>query len=460
MDKSKELGQEKVFKLLIKFLIPALVGTLVNALYNIVDRIYIGRGVDALALAGLSVTFPIMIITAGFAMLIGMGGGVLVSINLGKKDKNKAEKILGNTFVLLCISAILVSLLCFAIKGPILKSFGASDSTITYANDYLSIILVGTIFQNLSFGMNNLIRSEGNAVTAMITMIIGAVLNIILDPIFIFVFHMGVQGAAIATIFSQFVNTVWVLSHFRGNKSVLKLKRENFKIEFDILKGILAIGMAPFAMQIAGSVINIIFNKQLMIYGGDLAVGAMGVINSIAMLLVMCMVAVNQAAQPIIGFNYGAKKYDRVKGTLKSAILVAMAFGLIGFIAVEVFPEVLIRAFNTDSEELLNIGVNGIRKFLFVLPLIGFQIVGSNYFQAIGRAKVSMVLSMLRQVIILIPLLLVLPSILKINGVWLAAPISDTLSSGITAVFLYNGLKLLDKEKEQIEKKIEAVVEV
>ncbi|KOA19973.1 multidrug export protein MepA [Clostridium homopropionicum DSM 5847] len=460
MDKSKELGQEKITKLLIKFLIPALVGTLVNAFYNIVDRIYIGRGVDALALAGLSVTFPIMLITAGFAMLIGMGGGVLISINLGKKDKNKAEKILGNTFVLLCISAILVSLLCFVIKGPILKSFGASENTIAYANDYLSIVLLGTIFQNLSFGMNNLIRSEGNAVTAMVTMLIGAILNIILDPIFIFVFHMGVQGAAIATVFSQFVNTVWVLSHFRGKRSVLKLKRENFKIEFDILKGILAIGMSPFAMQIVGSVINIIFNKQLMTYGGDLAVGAMGVINSIAMLLVMCMVAVNQAAQPIIGFNYGAKKYDRVKETLKSAIIVAMGFGFIGFIAVEVFPEVLIRAFNKESEELLFIGVNGIRKFLFALPLIGFQIVGSNYFQAIGKAKISMLLSMLRQVIILIPLLLILPNILKINGVWLAAPVSDTISFAITAVCLYKGLKLLDKEKQEISEKVEAVVEV
>ncbi|QGU96156.1 MATE family efflux transporter [Clostridium bovifaecis] len=458
MDKTKELGQEKILKLLIKFFIPAIVGTLVNALYNIVDRIYIGRGVGSLALAGLSVTFPIMVITAGFAMLIGMGSGVLVSISLGKKDKDMAEKILGNAFILLIAVAILVSILSFIIKGPILRSFGASQNTIDYANDYLSIILFGTIFQNVGFGLNNLIRSEGNPKIAMYTMLIGAGLNIILDPIFIFVFKMGVQGAALATIISQFANTIWVVSHFRGKNSTLKLKKENFKIDRKIFKDIVAIGMAPFAMQVASSAINILFNKQLMAYGGDLAIGAMGVINSVTMLIVMSMISVNQAVQPIIGYNYGAKQYARVKEALKLAIIGAVSIGAIALVVIEVFPEALIGVFNKTDKELLKIGVNGIRIFLCMLPVIGFQIVGSNYFQAIGRAKVSMLLSLSRQVLILIPMLLILPGIFHINGVWMSAPISDTMATIITAVYLYKGIKSLGKEEKKSAAKAEMVM--
>lgn len=458
MDKTKELGQERILKLLIKFFIPAIIGTLVNALYNIVDRIYIGRGVGSLALAGLSVTFPIMVMTAGFAMLIGMGAGVLASISLGKKDKDRAEKILGNAFILLIAVAILVSILAFVIKGPILRSFGASQNTIDYANDYLSIILFGTIFQNVGFGLNNLIRSEGNAKVAMYTMLIGAGLNIILDPIFIFVFNMGVQGAALATIISQFANTIWVVSHFRGKNSILKLKKENFKIDGEIFKDIVAIGMAPFAMQVASSAINILFNKQLMTYGGDLAIGAMGVINSVTMLIVMSMISVNQAVQPIIGYNYGAKQYSRVKEALKLAIVGAVSIGTIALIVIEVFPEALIGVFNKTDKELLRIGVNGIRIFLCMLPVIGFQIVGSNYFQAIGRAKVSMLLSLSRQVLILIPMLLILPGIFHINGVWISAPISDTIATIITAVFLYKGIKNLDKEENKSVENAEMVM--
>ncbi|MGY0373134.1 MATE family efflux transporter [Clostridium sp. JNZ J1-5] len=457
MDRSKELGQEKIGKLLIKFFVPAIIGTLVNALYNIVDRIYIGRGVGSLALAGLSITFPIMVMTSGFGMLMGMGGGVLTSINLGKKDKNRAEKILGNTFVLLCITSFIVSILAFLIKGPILRSFGASNNTMAYADDYLSIILLGTIFQNIGFGMNNLIRSEGNPTVAMRTMLIGAFLNIILDPIFIFVFHMGVKGAALATIISQFANTIWVLAHFRGKNSVLKLRRENFKIEGEILRGIISIGMAPFVMQVAGSFVNIIFNKQLMTYGGDLAVGAMGIINSISMLIIMSMISVNQASQPIIGYNYGAKEYGRVKETLKLAILGSISIGILGFIAVEAFPQALIGIFNKTDNELLNVGVSGIRIFLCMLPIIGFQIVGSNFFQAIGKAKVSMILSLLRQVIVLIPLLIILPKVFHINGVWMAAPLADITAFIITAIWLYKGVKGLDREIKNDIKEYEIV---
>ncbi|OOB76147.1 MATE family efflux transporter [Clostridium haemolyticum] len=448
MDKSKELGREKIYKLLLKFFIPAIIGTLVNALYNIVDRIYIGQGVGSLALAALSVAFPIMVITSGFGMLIGMGGGVITSISLGKKDKEKAEKILGNTFSLLCIISLLVSILALIIKNPILKSFGASENTIIYANSYLSIILFGTIFQNVGYGMNNIIRSEGNAKIAMFTMIIGAIFNIILDPIFIFIFHMGVKGAAIATVLSQIANTFWVLRHFTGKNSFLKLKRKNLKLDLEIFKSIIAIGMAPFSIQVAASLVNIVFNKELMIYGGDLAVGAMGIINSITMLIIMSIISVTQASQPIVGYNYGSMQFDRVKETIKVAAIGATIIALIGFIGVEFFPKYLIGIFNRKDEELLRIGVSGIRINLFALPIIGFQIVGSNYFQAVGKAKVAIVLSLLRQVIVLIPLLIILPKIfdLNINGVWLACPISDIISFIITTICVIKGMRDLDKQ--------------
>jgi putative MATE family efflux protein len=458
MDKTNELGQEKILKLLIKFFIPAIVGTMVGALYNIVDRIYIGRGVGSLALAGLSVTFPITIIVQGFGMLIGMGTAVLVSINLGKKDKHKADKVLGNAFIMLILISIFVSILCFIIKGPLLRSFGASGNTIKFANDYLEIILFGTVFQNAGFGLNNTIRSEGNPKIAMCTMLIGAGLNILLDPVFIFVFHMGVRGAALATIISQLVSAIWVISHFTGKNSVVKLKKENFKIEKEIVIGIVSIGMSPFAIQIASSAINILLNKQLINYGGDLAIGAMGIINSVSMVIIMSMISVNQAAQPIIGYNYGAKQYDRIKETLKLAITGGVLIGILGFISVEVFPSAIIGVFNKTDKELLKIGVHGIRRFLCMLPVIGFQIVGANYFQAIGRAKVSMLLSLSRQVLILIPMLLILPTIFGISGVWVSGPVADMLSSIVTAIFLYRGIKSLGKEENQQVEEAEVVM--
>ncbi|MCY6484141.1 MATE family efflux transporter [Clostridium aestuarii] len=443
MDKTVRLREENVARLLLRFFIPAIIGNVVNALYNIVDRVYIGRGVGDLALAGLSIAFPIMIITSGFGMLMGIGGGVLESLNLGKKDQNKAEKVLGNTFVLLIIASIAVSILCFIIKTPLLKAFGASKNTLKFAEEYLSIILFGTIVQNLGFGLNNSIRSEGNANIAMSTMIIGAVLNIILDPIFIFVFGMGIKGAAIATVISQTVNTIWVIVHFRSNRSILKLKKENLKLNIQIVKGIIAIGMAPFAVQVAGGAVNVLLNKQLIIYSGDSAIGAMGVINSISMLIIMSIISITQAAQPIIGYNYGAKLYFRVKKTLKLAVTGAVALGVVSNIIIQLFPEHIIGVFNSEPK-LMQIGSVGLRIFLCMLPIIGYQIIGSNYFQAIGKAKISIILSMLRQVVILIPLLIILPKYLGLIGVWVASPVSDVISFFITMILFRKEVKKLD----------------
>ncbi|MBV5349508.1 MATE family efflux transporter, partial [bacterium] len=305
--KTKDLAELSVPKLMLKFFIPAFIGVFLNALYNIVDRIFIGQGVGSMALSGISVTFPVMLIVMGFGMLIGIGAGVLVSINLGKHDIKKAEQILGNSFLLMLLVSVLITILGFSLKGILLQSFGATPETIEYANDYLNIILAGTVFQVVGFSLNNIIRAEGNAKVAMYSMIISAGTNMILNPLFIFGFGWGVKGSAYATVISMIMLTVWVLTHFRSSKSVIKLKAENIRFDRKILFEILAIGMAPFFMQIANSVVQGLINTKLIAFGGDLAVGAMGIVNSVLTLIVMAIVAINMATQPIISFNYGAK---------------------------------------------------------------------------------------------------------------------------------------------------------
>ena len=430
-----------------KFSIPAIVGMLVNALYNVVDRVFIGQipgGVGKTALSGVSVTFPIATLILAFGMLVGIGTAALISIKLGQQKKEEAEHILGNAFTLIILISIMVTVIGLIFLEPMLLKFGASEATLPYAKQYMTIILIGVIFQNVGFGLNNTIRSEGNPRIAMYTMLIGGILNTILDPIFIFVFHMGVTGAAIATVISQAVNTIWVLSYFFSGKSILKIRYKNLKLKIKVIKSIFAIGFSPFSMQIAASVVAIISNRSLAKYGNDLAIGSMGVITSIAMLVLMPIFGINQGAQPIIGYNYGAKKYDRVKHALKLAILSATAITTTGFILIQLFPTQLIGIFNKDPV-LIAIGVRGIRIYLLMLPIVGFQIVSSSYFQAIGKAKVSIFLSLSRQVIILIPLLFTLPRFFELDGVWMSGPSSDAISSILTAAFLFIEMKHLNK---------------
>lgn len=444
LDKSKQLGEENIGKLLMKFSIPAIIGMLVNALYNVVDRIFIGRGVGKLALTGVTVTFPIANIILAFGMLVGIGTAALISIKLGQQKKEEAEHILGNALTLIIITSILVTVMGLIFLEPMLIKFGASSETLPYAKEYITIILVGVIFQNIGFGLNNSIRSEGNPRVAMFTMLIGGILNTILDPLFIFVFHMGTKGAAIATVISQAVNTIWVLYYFFGGKSVLKIRYKNLRLKAKVVKGIFAIGMSPFSMQIAASIVTVISNRSLVKYGGDLALGSMGVIMSIAMMVLMPIFGINQGCQPIIGYNYGAKKYNRVKQALKLAILAATVITTTGFIIIQLFSEQLISVFNKDPE-LIGIGAHGIRIYLFMIPVIGFQIVSSNYFQAIGKAKISIFLGLSRQVIILIPLLFILPRFLGLNGVWMSGPTSDAIASILTGIFLFVEIKHLNR---------------
>lgn len=448
MDSSKQLGEERVRHLIFKFSIPAIVGMLVNAIYNVVDRIFIGNFVGPEAFAGTMVTYPYMMIVIAFTMLIGLGATALVSIRLGEGKREEAEKILGNAFSLLLFTAVTLSLLTFIFLTPILKAFGASSVTLPYASDYLKIILFGFGFQLLGFGMNNFIRAEGRPRIAMNTMLIGAILNIILDAVFIVGFNMGVKGAALATVIAQFVSMVWVLRYFFYDFSVLKLKRENTVLKKNIVSSILALGSAQFSIQLANSLITLLFNRSFASYGGDLAISAFGIVNSLMIMTLMPIFGINQGAQPIIGYNYGAKKYDRVRSALKLAILGATVISTTGFFLSQFAPRYL-ASFFSESEQLTSLAMHGIRINFLMFPIVGFQIISSNYFQATGKPRKALFLSLLRQVIVLIPAILILPRFFGVEGIWYAMPLSDLLASLLTGTFILKEIKSL-KQKSPI----------
>lgn len=448
-DHAKQLGEEKTYKLLFKFSMPAIVGMLVNALYNVVDRIFIGNGVGSLGIAGITVSFPFMIILMAFSMLVGIGSTSLISIKLGEGKRAEAEAVLGNGMVLLIGISLCLSALGLLFLDPVMHLLGASVSVLPYAKEYMSIILWGAVFQAVGFGMNNFIRAEGNPRIAMLTMLIGAVLNTILDPLFIFAFGWGIRGAALATILSQAVSAAWVLQYFLGGRSLLKIRRKNLQLKVATVGKILAIGSAPFAMQLAASVVTTILNNSLSIYGGDLAISAMGIVNSIAMLILMPIFGINQGAQPIIGYNYGAQKFDRVKHTVILAMAVATCIVCMGFILVMLIPQQLIAFFNREDLELIRLGAHALQVFLILLPIIGFQIVGANYFQAVGKPKHAMFLSLSRQVIVLIPAVLILPRFFQFDGILMAGPVSDLVSSILTGIFVYKEFNSLDKKQRQ-----------
>lgn len=453
MNKQKRLGEEPILKLLLSFSIPAIVGMVVNTLYNIIDRMYIGRieGIGPLALTGVGITMPIMTIILAFGMLVGIGTAARVSLKLGEHNKDSAEEHLGNAFTLIIIISIAITILGLLFLDPILGMFGASENTEIYARQYMQIIFIGTIVNMLSFGLNHSIRSDGSPKVAMLSMLIGAITNIILDPVFIFGFGMGVRGAAIATVISQVLTTIWIFQYFTIGKSIIKLKASNLKLKLPIIISIFSIGMSPFSMQLAASIVQVLANNSLKEYGGDLAIGAMTIISSVSMIFLMPIFGINQGSQPIIGYNYGAKKYDRVKETVKYGAIAATIIVVIGWIITQSAPQVLIAIFNNDPE-LVGIATNGIKIYLFMMPLVGFQVISSNYFQSIGKAKISMFLSLLRQVILLIPCILILPKIFELNGIWLSGAVCDGLSSIITGIiFLYSVKKLKTEEVEMKE---------
>jgi putative MATE family efflux protein len=448
MEHSKQLGEEKVSKLLIKFSIPAITGMVVNALYNVVDRIFVGQGVGKEAIAGITIGFPLMIVIMAFGMLIGLGATSLISIRLGEHNKAEAERIVGNALTLLIGISVIISVLGLVYLDPLLKAFGASVLILPFARDYLRIILFGSVFQGIGFGMNNFIRAEGNPKMAMYTMLIGAITNTVLDPVFIYTFKMGIKGAAWATIISMAVSAAWVLYYYLSGQSTLKMHWYNLKPAWTLIGKILAIGSAPFAMQLAASGINLTLNRLLVKYGGDIAISGMGIVTSVMMLIMMPVFGINQGSQPIIGYNYGARQFDRVRKALKLAIAAATLVTTAGFVVIQLFPHSIIQLFNRD-QELVALGANALKTFLLFLPIIGFQIVGANYFQATGKPKQAMILSLSRQVLVLFPALLLLSNLFGLQGIFMAGPLADLISSLITGFWLYNELKHLDRRHRE-----------
>lgn len=453
---SNDLGRGSIGKLLFKLAVPAILAQIINALYNIVDRIYIGRIPETgdLALTGIGLTFPILMLITAFSSLIGMGGAPCAAIKMGEGKKAEAEKILGNSLsALLVISAILM-VFFYSFKGPLLMMFGASSNTFGYANDYLSIYLLGTISVQLALGMNPFINTQGFAGMGMVTVLIGAISNIILDPIFIFGFGMGVKGAAIATIISQTISAVWVMWFLLGKKTKLKIRKSNMKISKKILLPIVALGVAPFIMQATESLVNIVLNKSLFIYGskvggeayGDTAVGAMTIISSVLQVMLMPISGLAQGAQPIISYNYGANNMDRVKKTFKVLFISSVTMALTLWAMVMIFPGFFVSLFN-DKPELTEMTIWGMRIFLSMIWVMGAQMACQQTFIALGQAKISLFLALLRKVILLVPLVLILPLGLGFNGIFYAEPIADTLAATTTVIcFVLSYKKIIQKK--------------
>lgn len=436
---NNHLSTAPIGKLLLKYSIPGIIGMLVSSLYNVVDRIFIGHiaGIGDVAMAGLTVTVPVTTIILAFSMLVGFGATSNISINLGKGNVEDAAYILGNTFSMAIFVSVILTAIGLLFCEPILNLFSASNETMPYAKEYIIVILWGTVFNLTSFAMNSTIRADGSPVIAGATMLVGCGLNIILDPIFIFVFKWGIRGAAIATIISQFVSFAWVMLYYFGKNSKLKITRKTIKPKLKYIVMILAIGVSPFAMQISNSAVQAIFNSQLKSLGGDVAMGAYLIINSLSMLFLMAIFGLNQGGQPIIGYNYGAKNYGRVKKTLKTTISIGTAYLFLGFLIIQIFPEFLIGLFNDDAT-LVQIATDGIKINLFTMPLLATCVMGSTFFQFIGKPKVSLLLSLMRQFLLLIPVLLILPHFFGLRGVWLAQPICDIISVTVilTCVFI------------------------
>lgn len=443
------LGTEKIGKLLMQYAIPAIIAMTASSLYNITDSIFIGHGVGPLALSGLAITFPLMNLAAAFGSLVGVGASTLLSIRMGQKDYETANDILGNVFVLNLIMGISFSVICLLFLDPILLFFGASHETLPYAHDFMIIILSGNVVTHMYLGLNALLRSTGNPQKAMMATIYTVLINLVLNPLFIFGFGWGIKGSAFATVISQVIVLTWQLHLFNDKNYFIHWKKGIYKLNKKIVTESLSIGMAPFLMNAASSVIVILINQQLIKYGGDLAVGAYGIVNRIAFLFIMIVMGLNQGMQPIAGYNYGAKLFDRVTEVLKKAILFATCILVVGFIIVELFPHAVASIFTTEND-LIDIAVPGLRLVFALYPLVGFQMVTSTFFQSIGKPQKSIILSLTRQVLFLIPLLLILPNYFQTTGVWISMTIADFMSVNLAAILLWSEYKKFKQGKEKV----------
>ncbi len=442
------LDDDRVVKLLVKLSIPAFFGMFVMTLYNVVDTIFIGRYVGPLGIAGLSIVFPIQMLSMGISHMTGMGGASLISRLIGADKIARAERALGNAITLTIVISAIITAVGLSNTDFWLRLIGASETILPYARDYMTIILFGMFFQTFAMTMNFLIRAEGNARVPMIGMIIGAASNIILDAIFIIPLDMGIKGAALATVIAQILSVGYFAFYYISGKNFLQIHIGNLIPELNILKGIFAIGIASFAMTIAGSLSAIFVNRMLISYGGDIAVSAFGVINRIMMFALMPGMVIGQGLQPILGFNYGAERYDRALKAIKFAIIGATICNSIAFIFLYFTPETFISIFTTDSE-LITVGGYAAKRIWLVLYLIGSMMVGSIVFQAMGKAVQSFVTAIARPALFLLPLIFILPRFLQIEGVWLAFPITDVLTFLVTFIFLIPQVRQLRRAGRQ-----------
>ncbi len=445
-----ELGTKPVGKLLTQYALPAMIAMTASSLYNIVDRVFIGQGVGAMAISGLAITFPFMNLTAAFGAGIGIGASTAISVKLGQKDYKTAQHILGNTFSLNLLVGIGLSIICLLFLDPILRFFGASDQTLPYAHEYMVIILLGNVFSHMYFGMNALLRAASKPKQAMFATIFTVIMNIVLDALFIIGFGWGIRGAAIATILSQVIALCWQLKLFSNPNELLHFKRGIYKLNKKLAEHIIAIGVSPFLMNVCACIIVIFMNNQFVRFGGDLSVGAYGIANGIAMVFVMLVIGINQGMQPIAGYNYGAQKYDRLMRVLNLSIVAATALMVVGWLIAMFLPYYCARMFTTDKI-LLEMSIKAIRTVMFFFPFIGFQMVVTNFFQCIGKVKVSIFLSLSRQMLILLPLLGLLPVWWGIDGVWYSMPLSDFAASVIAAIIMVWYMKKLKKQHKENE---------
>ena len=449
MDNKKatlELGTKPVGKLLAQYALPAIIAMTAASLYNIIDRVFIGQVVGPMAISGLAITFPFMNLAAAFGAAVGVGASTTISVKLGQKDYESAENILGNTITLNLIVGLAFGGICLLFLDPILRFFGASDATLPYARDFMRVILAGNVFSHMYFGMNAVLRAASKPRMAMFATIFTVGMNILLDIVFILWWHWGIKGAAFATIISQVLALCWQMKLFTNKSELLHLKRGIYKLKSNLVRNIISIGISPFLMNACACVIVIFINNQLVRFGGDMAVGAYGIANSIAMIFVMFVIGLNQGMQPIAGYNYGAQQYDRMMRVVKLSIITAVCIMLTGWSLAMFAPYHCARMFTTDPE-LIKDSIKAIHIIMMMFPLIGSQMVITNFFQCIGKVKISIFLSLSRQLLFLLPLLAILPNFYGIDGVWASMPTSDFIAVVVAVTIMLVFLRRFKKER-------------
>lgn len=451
-ERTYKLASESIPKLLIHYTLPAIVGTMVNALYNVVDRIFIGQGVGTDAITGLAITFPILIFMQAFGMLIGAGASARVSILLGEGNNDRAERILGNAILLTFVTQAMTIIPAMIFMEPLLKAFGASPAALPYAEAYLKILLPGNIFSTLAFGYSAIMRASGYPYKSMTTMLIGAITNTCLDALFIYGFGWGIAGAAWATVIAMATAALYVMRHFFDRNSLIRFRKKNLRFSWTQIMAIISIGIAPFSVQILGSVTAVIFNKTFISYSAnleeaDLAIAAYAILNSFAMIGVMLMLGIAQGMQPIVGFNYGARNIKRVSETFRLGVLSNITIALVFLLLAVFVPRLIARLFTTD-QELIDISATALRISLLGFVPVAFQVTATQFFQSLGMGMRAMLLSISRQILFLVPLLLTLPNFYGIKGVWLTMPISDTCSGVLGVIMITLQFRWFRKEQE------------